>query len=58
VSENIAGLVDVDSPLFYTDRDGWVRIMRQCTALNGSIFNTHRMARQYVLHAYSLGKEP
>ena len=44
-------------PLFYEDRDGWVRVMRQCIALNGSFFNTHRMVRQYVTHAYSLGEE-
>jgi hypothetical protein len=29
--------------------------MRQCIALNGSFFNTHRTVQQYVLHAYSLG---
>ena len=47
----------VIAPLFYEDRDGWVRVMRQCIALNGSFFNTDRMVRQYVLHAYSLGEE-
>jgi len=45
------------APLFYGDRDAWGRIMRQCVALNGSFFNTHRMVRQYVLHAYSLEHE-
>lgn len=44
----------VIAPLFYDDRDAWVRIMRQCIALNGSFFNTHRMVRQYALHAYAL----
>jgi len=47
----------VIAPLFYEDRDGWVRVMRRCIALNGSFFNTHRMVRQYVTHAYSLGEE-
>ena len=47
----------VIAPLFYENRDGWVRVMRQCIALNGSFFNTHRMVRQYVLHAYSLGQQ-
>ena len=28
--------------------------MRHCIALNGSFFNTHRMVRQYMLHAYAL----
>jgi starch phosphorylase len=47
-------LEQVIAPAFYDHRDAWVRIMRQCIALNGSFFNTHRMVRQYVLHAYSL----
>lgn len=51
-------LGSIIAPLFYDDRHAWVRIMRQCIALNGSFFNTHRMVRQYVLHAYSLGDEP
>jgi starch phosphorylase len=46
-------LESVIAPLFYEDRDGWIHVMRQCIALNGSFFNTHRMVRQYVLHAYS-----
>ena len=43
------------APLFYERRDAWIQIMRQCIALNGSFFNTHRTVQQYVLHAYSLG---
>ena len=46
-------LAHVVAPLFYQDRDGWIRIMRQCIALNASFFNTDRMVRQYLLHAYS-----
>lgn len=42
------------APLYYDQRDAWIRIMRHCIALNGSFFNTHRMVRQYLLHAYSL----
>jgi len=41
-------------PLFYRDRDGWLRVMRHAIALNASFFNTHRMVRQYVAHAYHL----
>lgn len=48
-------LQHVIAPLFYDDRNAWIRVMRQCMALNASFFNTHRMVRQYVLHAYSLG---
>jgi starch phosphorylase len=47
-------LESVIAPLFYDHRDAWVRVMRQSIALNGSFFNTHRMVRQYLLHAYSL----
>jgi starch phosphorylase len=42
------------APLYYDQRDAWIRIMRHCIALNGSFFNTHRMVRQYLMHAYSL----
>ena len=48
-------LNNVIAPLFYDDRNAWIRVMRQCIALNASFFNTHRMVRQYMLHAYSLG---
>jgi len=50
-------LREVIAPLFYDDRDGWVRVMRQSVALNASFFNTDRMVRQYIAHAYSLGEE-
>lgn len=36
------------------DMPSWVRIMRQCIALNASFFNSHRMVRQYAAHAYLL----
>jgi len=39
-------------PLFYCDRDRYVDIMRNCIAINGSFFNTHRMVQEYVLKAY------
>lgn len=39
-------------PLYYKDRDGFVDIMRNCIALNGSFFNTQRMMHQYVVKAY------
>ena len=46
-------LEHVIAPLYYDDRDAWIRIMRQCIALNASFFNSDRMVRQYLLHAYS-----
>jgi len=39
-------------PTFYGNKDKWIEIMKHCTAINGSFFNTHRMAEQYVSNAY------
>lgn len=39
-------------PLFYRNRNLFLRVMRHCIALNGSFFNTQRMMSQYVLKAY------
>lgn len=39
-------------PMYYQHRDEWIEIMRNCIAINGSFFNTHRMVQQYVLSAY------
>jgi len=39
-------------PLFYRDREGYVEVMKNAIALNGSFFNTHRMIQEYALKAY------
>lgn len=39
-------------PLYYRERNQFVRIMRHAIALNGAFFNTQRMVQQYVLKAY------
>jgi starch phosphorylase len=39
-------------PKFYSDRDGYLDVMRHSIGLNGSFFNTQRMVQQYVLNAY------
>ncbi len=39
-------------PMFYSDRQQFINIMRHSIALNGSFFNTQRMMQQYVLKAY------
>ncbi|MCS7338698.1 MAG: alpha-glucan family phosphorylase [Verrucomicrobiae bacterium] len=39
-------------PLFYTQRERFIDVMRHAIALNGSFFNTHRMLQQYVVKAY------
>jgi starch phosphorylase len=45
-------LEQVILPLYYNDRDGYINVMRQAIALNGSFFNTERMVDQYVTRAY------
>ncbi|MBD3203192.1 alpha-glucan family phosphorylase [Candidatus Woesearchaeota archaeon] len=39
-------------PLYYEDRDNWIRKMRSAIYINASFFNTHRMVQQYVTKAY------
>ena len=39
-------------PLFHTQPEQFIDMMRHGIALNGSFFNTHRMMQQYVLKAY------
>ncbi|MCA1793326.1 MAG: alpha-glucan family phosphorylase [Desulfobacteraceae bacterium] len=39
-------------PLFYNDRHSFMDIMAYSIAINGSFFNTQRMAQEYVLNAY------
>lgn len=45
-------LEDTIIPLFYRDREGYIKVMKNAIALNGSFFNTHRMIQEYVLKAY------
>jgi len=39
-------------PMFRKERDRYLEVMRHAIALNGSFFNTQRMAQQYVVKAY------
>ncbi len=39
-------------PLYYSDRAGWIRVMKGAISRNGSFFNSHRMLRHYVTEAY------
>ncbi len=39
-------------PTFYNDRPAWIKIMKNSIAFNASQFNTHRMIKDYVIHAY------
>lgn len=45
-------LEDVILPMYYNDRERYIRIMRFAMALNGSFFNTQRMLQEYLLKAY------
>ncbi len=45
-------LRNVVLPMFYQDRDQYIRIMLYALALNGSFFNTQRMLQEYRLKAY------
>ncbi len=45
-------LQNVVLPMFYDDREQYVRIMLMALALNGSFFNTQRMLQEYLLKAY------
>ena len=39
-------------PLYYNDRSGWIRIMKNAIGKNAYYFNTHVMMRRYVTEAY------
>jgi starch phosphorylase len=39
-------------PLYYNDRAGWIRVMKNAISKNAYYFNSHRMMRRYVTNAY------
>ena len=41
-------------PLYYTDRAGWINLMKGAIGKNASVFNSHRMIRRYATEAYML----
>jgi starch phosphorylase len=52
-AESLYGkLENIILPMFYSDRDRYIDIMRHAIALNASFFNTERMVDQYVRKAY------
>jgi len=46
-------LEQVIVPMFYRDRARFIDVMRNAIAMNGSLFNTHRMLQEYIAQAYS-----
>lgn len=45
-------LESVILPLYYQDRPGWIRVMKNAIGKNAYYFNTHVMMRRYVTEAY------
>jgi glycogen phosphorylase len=41
-------------PLYYNNPDGYLEVMRKTIAINGSYFNSTRMAKQYLVRAYAI----
>jgi len=39
-------------PLFYSDRPGWLKVMKGAIGHNAVLFNSHRMMRRYATEAY------
>jgi len=39
-------------PLYYDDRPGWLRMMKESMAKIGSRFNSQKMMRRYASEAY------
>lgn len=45
-------LENIILPMFYHNRQEYIKVMRNAIAINGSFFNTERMVNQYVAKAY------
>ena len=45
-------LENIIIPIYYQDKTKWQEIMQSCIMLNGSMFNSHRMVKQYLINAY------
>ena len=45
-------LENVIVPLYYNDRNTWIRMMQNAIGKNAYYFNSHRMMRRYVTEAY------
>jgi starch phosphorylase len=39
-------------PLYYDNRPGWIKVMKNAIGKNAYYFNTHVMMRRYVTEAY------
>jgi starch phosphorylase len=52
-SKSIYRKLDHIISIYQNDRQKWLKIMKQCIAVNASYFNTQRMVQEYLTKAYS-----
>ncbi len=45
-------LENIIIPLYYENRQGWIKMMKESIGKIAYYFNSHRMMRRYVTHAY------
>lgn len=45
-------LENVILPLYYENKPGWIKVMKNAIGKNAYFFNSHRMMRRYVTQAY------
>ena len=50
--EKEGGAIRLRSALYYEDRPGWIRMMKQVITKIGPYYNSHRMMRRYAADAY------
>jgi len=46
-------LEQVVLPLYYENRNAWIKVMKGAISINASFFNSHRMMRRYATEAYT-----
>jgi len=39
-------------PVYYNQKENWQKIMLSTIMINGSMFNSHRMVKEYILNSY------
>jgi len=52
-SESIYRKLDSILSVYHNERENWIKIMKNCIALNASHFNTDRMLKEYLARAYN-----
>ena len=45
-------LENIILPLYYENKPGWIKVMKNAIGKNAYFFNSHRMMRRYVTQAY------